>query len=73
MTCNVNLFAAKLGDHQGALETFEKALELAKILEDEAAEKAISKTINDINNRIALGENQQMYLLYMCCGLNFFG
>ncbi|XP_073230927.1 outer dynein arm-docking complex subunit 4-like [Porites lutea] len=45
----------KLGDLQAALQTFEKALELAKILEDEAAEKAISKTINDINDRIAQG------------------
>jgi len=30
-------------------------LELAKILEDDAAENAISKAINDVNNRIAQG------------------
>lgn len=45
----------KLGDLQDALQSFEKALELAKILEDDAAENAISKAINDVNNRIAQG------------------
>ena len=55
----VNFFSVvKLGDLQAALQTFEKALELAKILEDEAAEKAISKTINDINDRIAQGKEK---------------
>lgn len=48
-------FVVKLGDLQDALQSFEKALELAKILEDEAAENAISKAINDVNNRIAQG------------------
>lgn len=45
----------KLGDLQDALQSFEKALELAKILEDEAAENAISKAINDVNDRLAQG------------------
>lgn len=45
----------KLGDLQDALQSFEKALELAKILEDDAAENAISKAINDVNDRIAQG------------------
>lgn len=55
----MNFFSVvKLGDLQAALQTFEKALELAKILEDEAAEKAISKTINDINDRIAQGKEK---------------
>ena len=48
-------FVVKLGDLQDALQSFEKALELAKILEDDAAENAISKAINDVNNRIAQG------------------
>ena len=55
------LFVVKLGDLQAALQTFEKALELAKILEDEAAEKAISKTINDINDRIAQGKEKSTW------------
>ena len=50
-----HFFAVKLGDLQDALQSFEKALELAKILEDEAAENAISKAINDVNDRIAQG------------------
>ena len=55
-------FAVKLGDLQDALQSFEKALELAKILEDEAAENAISKAINDVNDRIAQGMiNKSMY------------
>ena len=56
---NVNFLsfiAVKLGDLQDALQSFEKALELAKILEDDAAENAISKAINDVNDRIAQGE-----------------
>ena len=58
----VNFFSVvKLGDLQAALQTFEKALELAKILEDEAAEKAISKTINDINDRIAQGKEKSSW------------
>ena len=55
------LSVVKLGDLQAALQTFEKALELAKILEDEAAEKAISKTINDINDRIAQGKEKSAW------------
>ena len=58
----MNFFSlVKLGDLQAALQTFEKALELAKILEDEAAEKAISKTINDINDRIAQGKEKSSW------------
>lgn len=58
----MNFFSVvKLGDLQAALQTFEKALELAKILEDEAAEKAISKTINDINDRIAQGKEKSTW------------
>jgi len=58
----VNFFSVvKLGDLQAPLQTFEKALELAKILEDEAAEKAISKTINDINDRIAQGKEKSTW------------
>ena len=58
----MNFFSVvKLGDLQAALQTFEKALELAKILEDEAAEKAISKTINDINDRIAHGKEKSTW------------
>ena len=59
-------FAVKLGDLQDALQSFEKALELAKILEDEAAENAISKAINDVNDRIAQGIiNKSMYNNYL--------
>ena len=58
----MNFFSVvKLGDLQAALQTFEKALELAKILEDEAAEKAISKTIKDINDRIAQGKEKSSW------------
>lgn len=46
----------KLGDLKDALQSFEKALDLAKILEDDAAENAISKAINDVNDRITQGE-----------------
>lgn len=45
----------KLGDLKDALQSFEKALDLAKILEDDAAENAISKAINDVNDRITQG------------------
>ncbi|EDO42886.1 predicted protein, partial [Nematostella vectensis] len=45
----------KLGELQGALESFQQAHDLAKILEDEAAENAVSKAIRDVNDRIAQG------------------
>lgn len=45
----------KLGDLREALQSFEKALDLAKILEDEAAENAISKALSDVNERLAQG------------------
>ena len=50
--CNL----VKLGDLKDSLQSFEKALDLAKILEDDAAENAISKAINDVNDRITQGE-----------------
>lgn len=49
------LFPVKLSELQDALETFQQAHDLAKILEDEAAETAISKAIRDVNDRIAQG------------------
>lgn len=48
-------FPVKLSELQDALETFQQAHDLAKILEDEAAETAISKAIRDVNDRIAQG------------------
>lgn len=55
------LLAVKLGELQDALQSFEKALELAKILEDDAAENAISKAVNDVNDRIAKGKKTITY------------
>ncbi|XP_031557017.1 tetratricopeptide repeat protein 25-like [Actinia tenebrosa] len=45
----------KLDELQDALGSFQQAHDLAKILEDEAAENAISKAIRDVNDRIAQG------------------
>ncbi|KAK2547755.1 Outer dynein arm-docking complex subunit 4, partial [Acropora cervicornis] len=38
---------------QAGDKSFEKALDLAKILDDEAAENAISKALSDVNERLA--------------------
>lgn len=54
-TVLVSQAEVKLGDLQDALQSFEQALELAKVLGDEAAESAISKAIRDINDRLAQG------------------
>ncbi|XP_050406246.1 outer dynein arm-docking complex subunit 4 [Patella vulgata] len=43
----------KLNELQSALESFEKALDLAKLQGDKAAESAIQKAIIDVNKRIA--------------------
>jgi len=45
-----------LNELQDALGSFQQAHDLAKILEDEAAENAISKAIRDVNDRIAQGK-----------------
>lgn len=50
------LCIVKLNELQDALESFQQAHDLAKILEDEAAESAISKAIRDVNDRIAQGK-----------------
>jgi len=43
----------KLGEHSEALQSFESALDMAKLQGDSAAETAIKKAINDCNARIA--------------------
>ena len=57
--CSSVLFSllVKLGELQDALESFQEALELGKILEDEAAVNAVSKAIRDVNERIAQGKD----------------
>lgn len=45
----------KLNDLQAALDSFEKALEMAKVQDDRAAEKAIKKAIEDVNSKIVKG------------------
>ena len=47
--------AVKLGELQEALDSFEKALEMAKGQNDTAAEAAIKKALEDVNNRIVRG------------------
>jgi len=43
----------KLGEHSEALQSFESAMDMAKLQGDSAAETAIKKAINDCNTRIA--------------------
>ncbi|XP_071481076.1 outer dynein arm-docking complex subunit 4-like [Diadema antillarum] len=45
----------KLGDLQEAIESFERALEMAKVQGDEPAQKAISKALEDLNEKIVQG------------------
>ena len=43
---------AKLGDLQAAVQQFEQALELAKLLEDQPSQDAIHKALEEVNMRI---------------------
>ncbi|ELU16005.1 hypothetical protein CAPTEDRAFT_154109 [Capitella teleta] len=45
----------KLGELQEALDSFEKSLDMAKVQGDSAAEGAIKKALEDVNNRIVSG------------------
>ncbi|KAJ8019702.1 Tetratricopeptide repeat protein 25 [Holothuria leucospilota] len=45
----------KLGDLQEAIESFERSLEMAKIQGDEPAQSAISKALEELNERIVQG------------------
>ena len=49
------VFSVKLGDLQAASDSFDKSLELAKKLGDRAAEDAISKAQQEVNNKIVKG------------------
>jgi len=45
----------KLSNDEKALENFNRALEIAKVLDDKAVQDAITKAISDVNYRIAEG------------------
>ena len=47
-----------MGELQSALESFERSLELAKVLDDELSQEAIKKALDDVNMKIA-GEIKQ--------------
>ena len=44
-----------MGELQQGLEQFETSLDLAKAQDDDAAETAIRRAMEDVNNRIARG------------------
>ena len=50
--CLLPAFPVKLGDLDEALDNFQRALELAKTQSDKAAESAIRRAIDDVNNTI---------------------
>jgi len=45
----------KLGQYENAASSFEKSLELAKRQNDTAAEDAITKALEEVNNKIVQG------------------
>ena len=46
----------KLNDLDRALKSFDKSMDLANVLEDEAAQNAISKAVSDLKAQINSGE-----------------
>lgn len=50
--CYVTLLV-KLQDYSGAVDSFEKTLDLAKSMGDDVAENAIKQALNDVNKKIA--------------------
>ena len=51
-------YVGKLGELTAALQSFERSLELAKLLEDEDCQAVIKKAMEEINSRIVEGINQ---------------
>ena len=51
----LSLFSVKLGDYQAAADSFEKSLELARRQNDTAAEDAIRRALNEVNEKIVKG------------------
>ncbi|XP_060553247.1 outer dynein arm-docking complex subunit 4-like isoform X7 [Ruditapes philippinarum] len=49
----------KLGDYQSAADSFEKSLELARQQKDEAAEQAITKALDEVNDKIVRGVKEE--------------
>ena len=49
---------AKMGELQAAVQSFERSLELAKVLDDEPSQDAIKKALEDVNAQI-VGELKQ--------------
>ena len=49
---NTHFPAAKLGELQSAVQSFERSLELAKLLEDEPSQVAVKKALEEINSQI---------------------
>ena len=47
--------AVKCGDYQEALDSFEKALDMARLQNDKQAESAIKKALEDVNKKIVKG------------------
>lgn len=41
-----------MGELQTAVQSFERSLELAKVLDDEASQEAIKKALEDVNAQI---------------------
>ena len=56
--CHTCIIAAKLGDLQSAVQSFERSLELAKLLDDELSQEAIKKALDEVNAQI-VGEIKQ--------------
>ena len=47
------IILAKKGELEASVDSFERALDFAKLQEDREAEKAIKKALRDVNERIA--------------------
>ena len=53
------LFSVKLGEHNQALDTFEKASEMASLQGDKAAQGAIKKAMDDVKSKIVKNAKDQ--------------
>ena len=65
---NFHCFASvKLDDLDRALSSFDKSMNLAKSLDDEAAQNAISKAIRDLKSQMETGLSK-----FCFCNIQFF-
>lgn len=58
--------SVKKDAYEAAVDSFERALEFAKLQEDDDAERAIKKALKEVNDKIAMKASGSMWSSAVC-------